>query len=151
ARAAAEESPRNVRVLETASMAQGLSVAAVFSADTDDPVHMAQALEASRSGAVVRAERDADTDAGPVRPGDWVGLVHGEKERIVAVGDAPEVVAADLVRSLAGDFELLSLYVGADADAAETARVREALASLDLETEVLDGGQSRYPYLIGLE
>ena len=60
----------------------------------------------------------------------------------------------DVGRRLAGDdAEVVTLIVGADATPEERDTVRaaleEALPGLDLQ--VLEGGQPRYPFLIGVE
>ena len=49
--------------------------------------------------------------------------------------------------------ELVTIIVGAEADADDTARISEHLAEAhpDVEVEVHDGGQPLYPYLIGVE
>ncbi len=52
-----------------------------------------------------------------------------------------------------GDSELVTIVVGADADADDTARIGEHVASAhpDVEIELHHGDQPLYPYLIGVE
>jgi dihydroxyacetone kinase-like predicted kinase len=84
--------------------------------------------------------------------GDWVGVIG---ERIVATGADVGAAAVALTTALGagGIFELLSLYVGADAGAGEAAEVEAALRGTfpKLELEVQRAGQPRYSFLIGLE
>jgi dihydroxyacetone kinase-like predicted kinase len=151
---AARASVKHAWVVATESIPAGIAAATAFNPMTaldgnaDD---MAQAAGACRAGELARAERDADTEAGQVRTGDWLALAG---DRVVAVGHDPGIVASGLVRSLAdGDAELLTLVTGSEAPAEEVDRVvaavRRSLPGLDVE--VIDGGQSRYPYLMGIE
>jgi hypothetical protein len=117
----------------------------------DDVVRMSAAAAASRDGAVTVATRSAPTSAGPCRTGDVLGVVDGD---VVVIGrDVGEVAVAVLDRLLAGGGELVTLVHGQDADPAAVARVAEHLAerSTDVEVCVLDGGQPRYPLLVGVE
>jgi dihydroxyacetone kinase-like predicted kinase len=100
---------------------------------------------------LTRAARDADTPAGPVRRGDWLGLVEGE---IVTAGSDPEEVAAKLVAAQRlQDHEILTMIVGAEASDEDADSMEEALeaAASGLEIQRHPGGQPHYPYLIGLE
>ena len=100
---------------------------------------------------LAKAARDAETAAGVVRAGDWLGLVEGE---VIMVGDDPGRLAAKLVSERRADeHEILTLIVGADASDPEAAGLETALreAAPDLDLQVHRGGQPHYPYLIGLE
>jgi uncharacterized protein len=151
---AAGASSKRARVVVTESIPAGIAAAIAFNpmaavdGNADD---MAGAAGACRAGELARAARDADTDVGPVRTGHWIALAG---DRVVAVGEEPGIVAAGLARSLAdGDAELLTLVTGSEASPEEVDRVvaavRRSLPDLDLE--VLDGGQPRHPYLMGIE
>lgn len=143
-----------VSVLPTRAQVQGLAAAAVHdrlrSVD-DDVVSMSAAAGATRDGALTLAVREALTMGGVCRPGDVLGIVAGD---IVVVGaDLVEVGGAVLERLLTGGGELVSLVVGAQAPP----ELAPALAALvrrgypGVEVSVLDGGQPRYPILIGVE
>jgi hypothetical protein len=153
ARMARQEQLR-VSVLPTRAQVQGLAAAAVHDPDRgmdDDVVAMSAAAGATRNGAVTVAVREAITSAGICRPGDALGIVTGD---IVVVGsDLAEVGHAVLDRLLAGGGELVSLVGGEDADAALLKDLREHVSSgrPGVEVAVLDGGQPRYPVLIGVE
>lgn len=151
---AAQASSKRVHVVPTDSIPAGIAAATAYNPmiDLDGNVRdMDEAAEACRAGEMARAERDARTDAGPVRTGDWLAITAG---RVVAVGDAAAAVAPGLARTLAdGDAELLTVVTGRDAPTGEVAEVVAAIgrALPGLEVEVLNGGQRRYPYLIGAE
>ncbi|MBI4260939.1 MAG: DAK2 domain-containing protein [Actinobacteria bacterium] len=153
ARQAAEASRKDVRVVATRSVPEGVCAAAAFtptSSPDENERAMAAATRAAAAGEVVAAVREADTGAGRVREGDLLGVSDGE---VLVVGDDPVAVAADLARELrVDDHELLTLFVGAEPSDEEAGCVADALrAALDgVEVEVHRGGQpSRY--LLGLE
>lgn len=113
---------------------------------------MAGVLETVATGEVTQAVRDASTPAGPVREGQWMGLVRGDG--VVAVGDGlADTCRALLDHVLHPSHELLTVIAGQDADPAVTAEVIGWLAEQHpgVETEVHRGGQPLYPYLFGAE
>ncbi|HYT80598.1 MAG TPA: DAK2 domain-containing protein [Actinomycetota bacterium] len=151
---AAVEVTKDVRVVQSLSIPSGLAAATVFSplAQVDENARaMEEAAEACRWGELVRAERDAQTPAGSVQRGDWIGTNRGQ---VVSVNKSLSACTGDVGRCLAGDdAEVVTLIVGADATPKERDTVRAALeeALPGLELQVLEGGQPRYPFLIGVE
>jgi dihydroxyacetone kinase-like predicted kinase len=143
-----------VTVLPTRAQVQGLAAVAVHDPSRgldDDVVRMSSAAAAARDGAVTVAVRDAMTTAGPCRVGDALGVVQGD---FVIVGsDLGQVAHQVLDRLLSGGGELVTLVTGIDADPelvrAATEHVRRT--RFDVEVHVLDGGQERYPLLLGVE
>lgn len=127
AEAAATRASKEVSIVPTASMAQGVAAASAYLEGDPDPTAAREAIEAAASG---------------VRWGE------------LGATAAPEAAAVDLVRSLEPDeAELLTLYLGRDASDEEGERVAAALrgAFPHLEVEVQRGDQPRSPYLIGIE
>jgi dihydroxyacetone kinase-like predicted kinase len=143
---------------------------------------MAAAADVITSGEMVRAVRDARTPAGTIREGDWIGLVNGKVRVITRSGRGSvlrrkleawlpgsgrllhmcrsrEVAAhqkallALLDEVVEGHHEIVTMIVGADADAAVTEAAGAWLAEErpDTDLQVVEGGQPVYPYLIGAE
>ncbi|MEJ2579040.1 MAG: hypothetical protein P8Z68_08075, partial [Kineosporiaceae bacterium] len=150
----ARESGVRVNVLPTQAQVQGLAAAAVhdpLGEFDEDLVRMSAAAGATRHGAVTLAARDAITTAGPCRAGDVLGVVQGD---FAVVGSEIEVVAVDVVRRLlSGGGELLTVVRGVDAadDLVHAVRDYARRAHREVEVTVLDGGQRRYPLLLGAE
>lgn len=153
---AASESRKPTEVIRTTSIPQGVAAAAAFHPLEEldsNTLSVLAAVDETAAGALARATRDADTPAGGVREGDWLGI-DGRTGRALATGPDPAAVAVDLARRLRlPAHEVLTLFVGAapsgqEAEAMEAA-LREALP--DLEVEVHRGGQPHHDYLIGLE
>jgi DAK2 domain fusion protein YloV len=146
---------RRVAVIPTVAQVQGLAALAVHEpgAEFDSTVvAMSSTAGHTRHGAVTVAESPAMTMAGRCEKGDVLGLVDGD---FVEIGDDLGEVAWRVVERLlaSGGGELVTLVRGRDADdqliERLTARIRTWSPSLDVD--VVDGGQARYPVLVGLE
>jgi uncharacterized protein len=154
--AAAEARAEGIRVavIPTRTQIQGIAAAAVhepaqpFDADV---VAMTMAASHTRHGAVTVAIREAVTSAGVCQPGDVLGVVEGD---FVVIGSNLRSVAVDVVkRMLAAGGELVTVVTGADADGDLAIAVTEAVRRdhPGVDTVVHEGGQPRYPLLIGVE
>ena len=113
---------------------------------------MVESAESVATGEITRAVRDAQTDAGPISTGDWMGIAKGDG--IVVVESSVEAAARKLLEHLlSGDGELLTVITGVDADRTVTAELEGWLADehADVQLEVHAGGQPLYPYLFGVE
>ncbi len=152
AESAAGLSSRDVTVVPTASLAAGIAAMTAFEPN-GDPETVAEQMAASSSrvvaGEVTRAVRDATLSAGPVRAGQWLGIVDGEVE--VVTDDLAAVVTATLHRMVAEDTELVTIIAGQGADEAVTESAGRWATERGLEVEVIDGGQPLYPYLLSAE
>lgn len=154
AAAAAREEGIRVSVVPTRAQVQGLAAAAVHDAMRpfdDDVAQMSAAAGAARDGAVTIAVRDSMTPAGPCRAGDALGVVQGE---FAVVGsDLSQVAIAVIDRLLSYGGELVTIVVGAEGGHEPCLAVVEHLRQMrpDLEVSVHDGGQARYPLLLGVE
>jgi DAK2 domain fusion protein YloV len=143
-----------VSVLPTRAQVHGLAAAAVHDPGRgfdDDVVAMSNAAGATRDGAVTVAARDGLTSAGPCKVGDVLGVVDGD---FAVVGDDLEQVANEVLdRLLSGGGELVTLVVGAGGHdgLARDVAVHARRFRRPIEVQVLDGGQPRYPLLIGVE
>jgi DAK2 domain fusion protein YloV len=143
-----------VSVLPTQAQVQGLAAAAVHDAAADfddDLVRMSAAAGATRHGAVTVAVKEAMTSAGPCRTGDVLGVVQGD---FVIVGETLGQVAIEVTRRLlSGGGELFTVVPGRMATEALIGAVTGYLRSehRGVEVVVLDGGQDRYPLLLGAE
>src|ERR1700722_955973 len=145
---------KTVRVVPTGSILEGFAALLAY-----DPAAGA-AVNASSMGEsachvvpaeVTQAVRDSETDAGPVRTGDWIGL---SRDGVIAVAGSPAgATMALLERLLRPEHELLTVIEGEGATPAETRRVTEWLHDQypDVAVEVHHGGQPLYPYLLVIE
>jgi DAK2 domain fusion protein YloV len=143
-----------VAVVPTRSSVQGLAALAVRDERRrfdDEVIAMSAAAAATRYGEVTSATERALTSAGVCEPGDVLGLVDGD---VAVIGESTyDVGAAVLDRLLSGGGELATLVVGEDADSDLGTRLVAFLRSTRplVEPVVLNGGQSHYPLLVGVE
>jgi dihydroxyacetone kinase-like predicted kinase len=158
ARLALQESGLPGFVVKARSTPAGLAAAAAFvpHAGVDSNVRaMREAVAMSVAGEVAEATLAAQTPAGPVGVGDWVGTREGT---VLEVGPDPAPVAIALVelfRRDRPDAEVLTVVLGdgaeSDGPAGDPVVVALRTANGDLRIDALPGGQPRLRYLIGLE
>jgi DAK2 domain fusion protein YloV len=150
----AREDGVRVAVIPARASAQGLAALAVHDPlrrFDDDVIAMTSAAGATRSGHLETAEEEAVTSAGICRPGDTLGLIDGD---VAVIGsDLTDVAVRILGRMLSGGGELVTLITGSGVPAGLVDAVREYLHEHRPEVEIVvyDGGQDRYPLLIGVE
>jgi len=153
AQAVRDEGGTRVAVIPTSAQVQGLAALAVHEPGRtfeEDVLHMTSAARHARSGAVTVAARRAMTTAGPCEPGDVLGVIEGD---FVVVGDDLFHVATRVLeRLLGGGGELVTFVAGADGTAlAERCASYLAAEHPTVDVVVYDGGQERYPLLVGVE
>jgi uncharacterized protein len=145
---------RRVAVIPTVAQVQGLAALAVHDPEADFDsavVAMSSTAGHTRHGAVTVAESPAMTMAGRCEVGDVLGLVDGD---FVEIGDDVTEVAWRVTERLLGSGgELVTLVRGRSADDRLIGQLRARIRawSPSIEVEVIDGGQGRYPLLVGLE
>ncbi|MEU8225483.1 DAK2 domain-containing protein [Kribbella sp. NPDC048915] len=151
---AARQDGVRVAVIPTRAQVQGLAAIAVHDPGRsfdDDVVHLSAAAGQTRHGAVTIAVKDAWTMAGRCRIGDALGVVDGDFALITEDLESAAVAVVD--RLLGGGGELLTIVTGRDADPALAGAVERHVRRhrKDVDVMVYDGGQDRYPLLIGVE
>jgi uncharacterized protein len=156
AQQAASLSRKDVRVLPTRTVPQGIAALLNLVPDGDlatVSAAMERAIEAVDTGEVTTASRTVEINGVAVKEGDIIGLRNG----VLAVGgrSISEVVRRLLEVMAAGEHELITLYSGADvsdADAeAMAAAVRAAYPEPDHRVETHVGGQPYYHYILSVE
>lgn len=146
--------PREVAVVPTTAVVEALAALVAFDPDADVKTNV-EAMEESigriKAGEVTQAVRDAQSDVGPVKTGDWIAIT---RDGIRAVEASPlDAVKRLLDEIVDDDAEIVTIVMGTDARTADKTALREylELAHSHLEVEVHEGDQPLYPYLIGVE
>ena len=161
ARLAAESATgRNVKVVPTISVPQGISAmfehqfltgsGADFKLDAVVDA-MNDAATAIRTLEVTNATRDVEIDGLSVRAGQYIGLID---DKLAAAGDDVEVVVRDLLAKAGGEkAERVTIYYGSDASQRQAKALVESLIEqfASAEFEVVEGGQPLYPYILSVE
>jgi fatty acid kinase len=143
-----------VHVIATRSVVEALGALVAYDACAPLEANVAAMGEAAarvRAGEVTQAVRDSVAECGPIAMGDWIAIT-GDGVRVSTKSSTDAAIA--LIDELVDDdAELVTIIEGADADADDTARINEHVASAhpDVEVELHHGDQPLYPYLIGVE
>jgi len=146
---------KTVVVVPTTSMPEALAALVVYDPEADAAENHAEMSDAAASvvtGEITQAVRDSNTPSGPVRTGEWIGLVRGDG--IVAVGGTTGDATIGLLEHIVGDTaELITVITGEGADSDTTAAIEGWLGDHHgaVSVEVHAGGQPLYPYLFGVE
>jgi uncharacterized protein len=149
-----EHTTKQVRVVPTKGISEGFAALLAYDPHADaDRNQSAMTTAAGQvvSGEVTRAVRDANSEAGPVATGDFIGL---GRDGIKSVADNLGEVSIELLAALLDDeHELVTVIEGDGSSPAVTRQITEWLAEHhpDVEAEIHHGGQPLYPYLFGVE
>jgi dihydroxyacetone kinase-like predicted kinase len=143
-----------VRVVPTRGITEGFAALVTYDPEASADENAAEMTDAAgnvAAGEVTRAVRDAPSDAGPIKEGDYLGLAR-DGIRAVDAGLAAASIAllGSLIRD---DHEIVTIIEGEGSSHADTRRITEWLREEhpDIAPEVHHGGQPLYPYLFGVE
>ena len=150
---AAELASKNVRVVPSRSIPQGLAAVLSFNPEQDvdkNAEAMTEALSSVTTGEVTLAARPTSVNGIAIEEGQPIGLL--DDELVVAGRDALGVLLDVLRQANLDGAELVTLYRGLDVSETEADAAADAVQkAFDLETEVVYGGQPFYPYIFSVE
>jgi DAK2 domain fusion protein YloV len=150
-----ELTKKDVRVVPTCSMPEALAALVAYDPEASaehNGSQMSRAASSVATGEVTQAIRDTNSDVGPVKAGDFIGLVRGDG--VVAVAATLDAACHDLLAKLiTPQRELLTIITGSDAksQATDALVAHVGQAHPHISCEVHFGGQPLYPYLFGVE
>ena len=145
---------KNIIVIPTKTVPQGITAIINYvpdvSAEENEAVMTEEASKVA-TGQVTYAVRDTMIDDKEIHQGDYMGI--GDKG-ILSVGTDLHEVAFEMISEIMkNDYELISIYYGADITEDQAnelvARVEEAFGSCDVELQF--GGQPIYSYIVSAE
>jgi len=154
AKQAQEISDRNLIVIPSKSIPQGLAALIAFNGEADLNTNielMNEALASVKTGQVTYAVRDSSYNGVSIEKEDIIGIVDGE---ILTAGKEIDQVTKELISNMVDeDSEIITLLYGADISEDEARAMEEFLeeAYPDLDIEVHSGGQPLYYYIISVE
>ena len=149
-----ELTEKNVVVIPTKTIPQGISALLSFDPDAETEVNrdaMLEAVALVKTGSVTFAARDSEIDGMNIKKDDIMGMEEG---KITHLGSNPADVVMELLSDMAdSDSSMISVFYGSDVseeDAAELEKkINEAYPKLDCM--VHNGGQPLYYYIISIE
>ena len=154
AQQAAGVSDKQVRVVPSASVPQGM--AALLSLDAGGDLDrvadgMTQAIRAVKTLEITSATRSVSLDGVRVKKGQYIGLL--DDQLVVASDDLWEATRSLLGAAQAGSAELITVYSGEDLTPQQLGQIAEQIRAAfpEQEVELLDGGQPHYPLMLSVE
>ena len=154
AKQAVELSSKTLRVVNSASIPQGVAAMLAFTPDTDleaNAIEMELALSTVRTGEICLAVRPVELNGVSVSEGQIIGILEHE---LVAAGDYPNEVLLSLLRKAEiSEGDLITLYSGEPVtrEDADTACNLVMNAFERVEVEVVAGRQPYYHYIVSIE
>ncbi|NLT72943.1 MAG: DAK2 domain-containing protein [Chloroflexi bacterium] len=154
AQQASEITSRQVRVVPTRTMPQGIAALLGFNYQAGLEENYEAMLESSQQVEtleVTQAVRSVQVNGLAVDEGQFIGLLNDD---LRAAGDTPLAVVKALLGEMDMDeYEIISVYYGSGVTQEEASSLCEALGDVypNLEYELLDGGQPHYHYIISAE
>ncbi len=154
AQKAAEVSDKNVIVIPTKTIPQGISAMINFDFDLDleDAIEtLNDAIKAVKSGSITYAVRDTTVSGKKINQGDYMGIL--ESEIVSSSEDIYETVLETLKKGVDEDSSIVTLYAGQDVTEVQMEELIEKLENEfdDITIEGLMGNQQVYYYLISIE
>lgn len=151
---AAEVSDKNVIVIPTKTIPQGISamINFDFDLDLDDAIEtLNDAIKAVKSGSITYAVRDTTVSGKKINQGDYMGIL--ESEIVSSSEDIYETVLETLKKGIDEDSSIVTFYAGQDVTEVQMEELIEKLENEfdDITIEGLMGNQQVYYYLISIE
>ena len=151
---AAEISDKDVRVIPTKIIPQGITCITMFNAEhevDENEAALMEALELVKTGSVTYAVRDTEMDGIEIKEGNMLGLIEG---KINKVGEDYFKVAEEVLESMMDeDSELITIFYGKDVDESKIEGFTEKLEEKyeDCDVQFYKGDQPLYYFIMAVE
>ncbi len=145
---------KNLIIIPTKSVPEGISAAITFNPDAsveENKTAMLEAIKSVRSGSVTYAVRDTHVDGFDLTKGEIIGL---DDKAILSKGNLVSETTEKLIEAMFDDSIMnITLFYGEDIREDEANSLQESLAQKypDCEVTIANGGQPVYYYLVSLE
>ena len=146
---------KEIVVIPTATVPQGITAMMSFDPDETDPQTIAQAMVAAAqtvsTAQITYAARNSDFDGFAINEGDYLALLDG---KLFGTSRSMEDLLEKLSRHAAeADAEYINIYTGEGVSEEEGARTEALFAQRcpNAEVAAIPGGQSVYFYIISIE
>lgn len=147
---------REVRVLQTKTIPQGISAMLMFDETADaneNQMAMMEAAENVETAQVTFAARDSEIEGVPIKQGEIMGLCNG---KIKYTGnDIKDIAYKSAVKVFKkNQSSIITVIYGADTTEADAEEVKNRLAEKygdDVEISIVNGGQPIYYFIISVE
>jgi DAK2 domain fusion protein YloV len=154
AKAAQEVTVKEVYVVPSRTIPQGLAAMLMHNPE-GDVASVAEKMEKSladvRTGEITTATRTVEIDGVNVETGQVIALLDGKL--VLAASSVEEACIGLLEKADVDDYELITMFVGAEYSRSEANKVADAVQEKfpDQEVEMQDGGQPHYQLILAIE
>ena len=155
AQQAAEIADRNVIVIPSRTVPQGISAMLAYDPDSDvesNTEAMNDALSSVATGQVTFAARDSDFDGHKIKEGELLAMKEG---KMIYTGKDMDVICGRLAKALATkDTSMVTVYYGEDISETQAEEIRKVIESKlpsTIEVATVYGGQPVYYFIISAE
>ncbi len=146
-------SDKDIHVLETKTIPQGLSACVMFNPDSDikeNLIDMQDAIDHTKTGQVTYAIKDTVFESMEIKKDHFMGIL----EKDIVVTDPDKLQASKMLcdKLIDEDKELVTLISGEGVSEAELEELSSYIEeNFDVEVEAVQGGQPVYAFIIGAE
>ncbi len=147
-------SDKNVIVIPTKNIPQGISAMLAFDAEAEVDANteaMKEMMATVKSGQVTFAARDSSVNGFEIHEGDVMGMLGSD---INNIGGDLNSVTEELIEAMVDEeTAIVTLYYGADTDEETANALADVVAEKhnDIDVAVVYGGQPVYYYMIAVE
>jgi len=151
---AAEISDKDIIVIPTTTIPQGITCITMFNPDEEVEVNLEnlnEAMNSVKSGAITYAVRDTEMDGIEIKEGNILGLIEGKIKKVgTSYCDVAEEVLSEMVDE---DSELITIFYGQDLTQEEAEAFAEKIEEKyeDLDVQCYRGAQPLYYFLMSVE
>lgn len=154
AESAAEMTVKQVKVIKSRTVPQGLAAMMRLAPDGDFNTvanDMAAALDDVQTGEITTATRNVEIDGVKVKEGQNIGLLNG---KLIVSASTLEDACTNLLDKVGmDDYELITMFYGNNIS---EKRVEEIAAVIeekypDIDVEIQEGGQPHYQFIFSIE
>ena len=151
---AAEISDKDVKVIPTTTIPQGITCITMFNPEVEVEENIESLKEAMRmvkTGSVTYAVRDTEMDGIEIKEGNMLGLIEGKIKKVgSSYCDVAEEVLSEMIDE---ESELITILYGADVTEAEAEKFAEKIEEKyeDLDVQCYRGAQPLYYFLMSVE
>jgi hypothetical protein len=151
---AREVTVKNVQVVPTRTVPQGLAAMLSFIPDGDVEAiaeKMNKAMSGVKTGEITVATRSVEIDGVTVKEGQVIALLDGKL--VVSAASVEQGVLDLLAKAEAEEHEIVTLFYGEEMTHADANRIADVIGEKypNLEVELQEGGQPHYQFILSIE
>lgn len=145
----------NIVVIKTKSLAQGYSALTILDFSSDDLEQIKESIQEVitnvTTGLVTYSIRDASIDGIEIKKDDYIGIINGRM--VASTNSKVETIKKMLTGTDLSEKYIITVITGVDALPNETEEILAFISENypDIETDVVDGQQEVYSYILSLE